>query len=150
MAHTPSQNVLFVGESPGDEEYDPPGAFIARQVAEGLRSNGFSPSPIDNWRDCGWSMDLEFGDAELQIALTATAEPKGWMLQIACMNDPGFIGRLLGKRFVDRSSEIFETALAVHDSLVSSGFTHIRWCLDGYPDDAESTPQPVRPNHQVR
>ena len=50
---------------------------------------------------------MTVGEAELQIALASTAQPKLWMLQIACLNDPGLIARLFGKRFVDRSGEVF-------------------------------------------
>jgi hypothetical protein len=143
---TPSQNVLFVAESVGDDEHEPPGLSIAKVLESGLRERNFSPSPPDNWRDCGWSMDLSVGEATLQIAIAATTEPRLWMLQVASTaTEPGIIGRLLGKRTVDRSADVYAVASAIHDVLQVSGYSNIRWCLDGYPDEGESTPEPPPP-----
>jgi len=150
MPRTSSQNVLFVGESSGDDDYEPPGASIARRIEHDLRTRGYTPSPIDNWRDCGWSIDLTVGEAALQIALSSTTQAKLWMLQIACLNDPGLVARLFGKRFIDRSGEVFDVASAIHDILQSSGHTDIRWCLDGYPGDMPSMPEPIPPQQQAR
>jgi len=149
MPRTSSQNVLFVGESSGDDEHEPPGASIACRIERDLRAQGYSPSPIDNWRDCGWSIDLTVGEAALQITLASTTQEKLWMVQVTCLNDPGLVARFFGKRFVDRSGEVFQLASAIHDVLQSSGCRDIRWCLDGYPDDGESMPEPVLPKQQA-
>jgi len=140
---TASQNVLFRGESPGDNEYEPAGASIARRIEHGLQQKGFTPSAIENWRDCGWSIDILAGEAELQVAVACTAEPGLWLLQVACINDAGMLARLFGKSFIDRSAEVLAVASAVHEILRTGGFTGIRWRVDGYPDDAKSTPEPI-------
>lgn len=142
---TASQTVLFVGASPPDDEYeDPPGVGIARLIERSLRERGYSPDEIDNWRDCGWSVQLAIGDGRFEIALAATTEPDLWMLQIASTNEPGLVARLFGKRATDRSGDVYEVAVAVHEALRSHGYIDLRWRLDGYPDDGESTPEPAR------
>ncbi|NOZ38848.1 MAG: hypothetical protein GXP24_01310 [Planctomycetes bacterium] len=144
---TRSRNVLFVGESPPDDEHGHPlGVGIARLIKRSLRDHGFNPNPIDNWRDCGWSFDFSINDAQFEISLASTAETNLWMLQITCTNEPGVIARLCGKRSVDHSDDIHEIASTVHETLQSNGYTDLRWCLDGYPDDGESTPEPVHPH----
>ena len=145
MGHTPSQNVVFAAEAAQERSCCPAGEAIARRIESGLRDRGYSVSPIDNWRGCGWSMDLGICEAKLQIALASTTEPKSLMLQVGCVNDPSLIARCLGKRFIDRSDEVFEIARAIQDILESAGFTKIRWRLDGYPDDERATPKPTRP-----
>lgn len=139
-----SQNVLFVGESYGDDPLGPPGWGIARHIAGELRGRGFNPDPTENWRDCGWSTNLAIGEAALQVALTQTTESNLWMLQVACVNQPGFLACLFGAKRSDRSSELFEIASTIHRILMEGGYREIRWCIDGYPDDENSTPEPRR------
>lgn len=139
------QNVLFVGESPGSDPLDhPPGEGIAKQVESSLREQGFDPGPIDNWRDCGWSMALTLRDAVLQIALAPATEPKLWIAQVACINQPGFLSRLFGAKVSDRSGELFDVAMALHRALVGAGYLDIRWRIDGFPDGGNSSPEPRR------
>jgi hypothetical protein len=141
---TASQNVLFVGESPPDTEYDhPPGVGIARLIERSLGDKGYNPEPIDNWRDCGWSIGFSTSEGEFEISLASTAETNLWGLQIACTNEPGMIARLFGKSAVDHSDDIYRVAATVHETLQSGSYTHQRWRLDGYPDDGESTPEPL-------
>jgi hypothetical protein len=138
-----SQNVLFVGESTGDDPHEhPPGAGIAQRIANSLGEQGFLPGSIDNWRDCGWSIELLLGQAVLEIGLAATAEPKLWMLQVACLNHPGFLARIFGAKKLDCSKELFEVASAIHRALVSAGYAEIRWRVDGYPDDGDNSREP--------
>jgi hypothetical protein len=146
-----SQNVLFSGDSPSDTEFThPPGASIARLVSSAVRDRGYDASPIDNWRDCGWFFNFSIDDGRYEISLAQTAEKNLWMLQIACVNDPGKIARLFGKRFVDRSDTIHEIAAAVQRVLISKGYTRLRWRLNGYPDDRESTTEPSHPRGMAK
>lgn len=139
-----SQNVLFVGESNGDDPLGPPGMGIARHIADELRRRGFNPDPTENWRDCGWSINLAIGDAALQVALTQMTESNLWMLQVACVNQPGVLARLFGAKRSDRSLELFDIASAIHRILMEAGCRKIRWRIDGYPDDGNSSPEPRR------
>lgn len=143
---TASQNVLFVGESPPDAEFGhPPGVAIARLVERSLRDRGYYSTPIANWRDCGWCFDFTIDGGRYEISLASTAENNLWMLQIACTNKPGIIAWLFGKRSIDRSDAIHKIACAVQDTLQSNGYTKLRWCLNGYPDDGEPTPVSMHP-----
>jgi hypothetical protein len=138
-----SQNALFVVESSGDYLFDhPPGAGIAQTLANGLRGQGFRPGSIDNWRDCGWSIDVSLGHADLQISLAPTVEPKLWMLQVSCFNQPGFLACFLGAKRLDCTMELFKLASAIHQASASAGYGEIRWCVDGYPDDGNNSPEP--------
>lgn len=150
MAHTPSQNVLFVGDSVDDDEHEPPGHRLASRIESGLREAGVSVSEADNWRDCGWFMQVAVGDAQLELALASTSEPRHWMLQIACVNDPGILARAFGKRFIDRTEEVFQVACAVHEYLARLDCSNIRWRVDGHPDDDASTTAPERPDQASR
>ena len=143
---TASQNALFVGESQaGDEHEHPPGVGIARLIEHSLRNHGYNPNPINNWRDCGWSIDFSMNGGAFEISLASTAETNLWMLQIACTNRPGMLARLLGRRSVDHADDIHKIAFTVHQTLQSNGYTDLRWCLDGYPDDGGSNPEPLPP-----
>ncbi len=126
--------------------------------------------PCTNWladlwtASCRWSGDSIFGGKILPLFPPSTPD---WLRDpdlpcAALVNGlfspeldrtvsvfPGLFGRLFGKRFIDRSGEVFEIASAVHDVLKSSGFAKLRWRLDGYPDDAESTPEPIHPKQQT-
>lgn len=146
-----SQNVLFSGDSPSDTEFNhPPGASIARLVRGGVRDRGYAPSPIDNWRDCGWFFTFSIDEGRYEILLAQTAENNLWMLQIACVNDPGKVARLFGKRFVDRSDTIHEIAAVIQLVLKSNGYTRLRWRLNGYPNDRESTAEPSHPREMAK
>lgn len=50
----------------------------------------------------------------------------------------------LGAKRSDRSSELFEIASTIHRILMEGGYRKIRWCIDGYPDYENSTPEPRR------
>lgn len=139
-----SQNALFVGDSPANPQFDhPPGATIARMIADSLRDRGYNTNIVDNWRDCGWSFSCAINDCQLEICLARTDEPKLWMLQIASTNEPGVIARLFGKRSADSSDAIYKIACEVHETLLMNGYTGLSWRPDGYPDDEMSTPVPT-------
>jgi hypothetical protein len=137
-----SQNVVFEGESIGDDPHHSPGEGIICLIAEFLNEKGYSPTAIDNWRDCGWSIELEIDTTELQISVARTSLPNSWIAQVACLDQPGPLRRLFGAKLRDCNSELFEIALAVHRALSEAGLTKIRWCIDGYPDGSNSSPEP--------
>lgn len=137
-----SQNVLFLGDSPGDDPYEPPGAGLTNQIAEALRQDGYAVGEIDNWRDCGWSIDLQVGQAALQIALGSTLRPREWILQVACINQPGLLRRLFGAKRFDCSQELVDVASAVHRALIAAGCSELRWRIDGFPSERHFSPEP--------
>jgi hypothetical protein len=142
MTRTPSQNVAFCGESHGDDSFEPPGPSIARALLTHLRHEEFTASEEDNWRDCGWSIDVTFPDVVLQLAI-ARIKPDCWIGQVAPLNEPGVFRRLLGQKFVDHSARVLSVARAVHHWLEQSGFNEVWWRIDGFPDAAHGSREPI-------
>ena len=68
------------------------------------------------------------------------------MIQIASVNDPGWLARLFGRKFIDHSDSIFKIAISVHEILQEFGFTNIQWTHDDYPNANNSTEEPVHPD----
>jgi hypothetical protein len=149
MPRTPSQNVLFVGQSPGDDQCEPPGRSLAERIESHLRDEGYPTGEFDNWRDCGWSLCANLGEARIEVAMASAATRDEWMLQVYCASDVGLIGRLLGRPFVDRSEEVLRVARAIHECLRSCGCSNFRWRLDGPPDDS-CPAEPVDPRASRR
>ena len=146
-----SQNVLFVGEAPTEADLNQPaGAGVASSICSSLHVRGFSPSPIEDWRDSGWSIRLSTNKAVFEIALAQTIEPNLWMLQIACANEPSLLARMFGKRSLDHSKDILRISCAVHETLVENGYTEIRWCLNGFPNENNSTSVPMPPHEKAK
>ena len=140
-----SQNVRFAGTAPLDEEFDhPPGASIARLLQTSLAQAGWNVSPFDNWRDSGWSIQCEGRGSKQEVVLAPMAAGSEWMLQIAPTYVPGLIGLLLGKSATASAVQVFELARVVHSILgEQGGFAEFKWCWGGYPDDGDSTSEPV-------
>lgn len=145
MRRTPSQNVLFHGISSNDDPYEPPGRTIAKAILRHLRDDGFTAADEDNWRDCGWSIEIEIEQVNLQLAL-AEAQADQWLAQIVPLNEPGMLARWFGRRFVDRSEEVLAVARSVDRWLRESGCSEVLWQLDGFPTPATSMPVPVAPS----
>lgn len=138
-----SQNVTFVGEAQSDPEFDhPAGASIARRLEAGLRNAGWLVSDIDNWRDCGWSIECSRGDVRLEVSL-ALIDPGKWMLQVAPWKVPGPLGRLFGKRPSAMPADVLDLAKAVHAQLVQEArYSQFSWCWDGFPEEGNSASEP--------
>lgn len=140
-----SQNVLFVRQPAEiDLHAHPPGKPIIDLIAEDLRSQGYRPCTIDDWRDCGWAIAITVGEAKLEIRLASTSETGLWIAQVASISQPGMLARLFGAKWVDHSDEIMQIAKDLHQSLAAASYRDIRWCADSYPDDNENSPEPQR------
>jgi hypothetical protein len=139
-----SQNAVFVGPVSVNNVEHPRGGGIARLISTGLPTHGYRSSQIDNWRDSGWSISLNVGDATLEIIIASLATVGEWMIQVASADQPGWLARLFGARPVDRSPELFDVASTVHRILVGAGYRGFRWCADGFPDSEGSSPEPLR------
>ena len=142
-----SQNVRFSGSAVADEEFDhPEGASIARLLQAGLSKRDWIAKPIDNWRDCGWEIDCDREEWELQVVVASVCLASEWMTQVAARYHPGIIGRLLGKRPSADPKTILALARDVGIILSESGqFTDFKWCWDGYPKDFGASPIPEEP-----
>jgi hypothetical protein len=150
MARTSSQNVLFHGASPGDDRFEPPGRTIAKKLLEHLRAENFVAADEDNWRDGGWSIDVSVKDCVLQVAIAQAGETDTWIAQVAPLSEPGMIAQLFGRKFVDRTSEVLAVSRAIDGGLRQAGHTGILWCLDGFPDEASGTPEPIDPRTRAK
>lgn len=140
---TPSQNVTFNGESVGDDEIEPPGHTIATRLRERLQRDGFAAALEDNWRDCGWSIDVTCKGIAIQVAITRTTASGQWVAQVAALNEPGFVSRLLGRRFVSRESDVLAVARSLHNWLLDAGYQGVLWALDEFPSPGKASPEPV-------
>lgn len=147
MRRTPSQNVVFHGPSPNDERFEPPGRSIATIILRGLRAEGFAAADEGNWRDGGWSIEVELPEVTLQVAIAKIGEPDQWIAQVATLRGPGVLAQLFGRPFVDRGDEVLSVARSIDRGLREAGYTDILWRLDGFPDSKHSTPLPVAPPH---
>ena len=138
-----SQNVRFLGQAPKDGEYDhPEGAAIARRLESELNGLGWTTKPINNWRDCGWSVACSKDGEEMQIALTRIKHAE-WMLQVAPMSVPGIIGRLLGRVPSATPIRVLELAGSVQKVLSEeSEYRDFKWCWDGFPQEGTPVPEP--------
>ena len=142
-----SQNVLFKGSPPADQEFDhPPGCYIARVLYKGLAETEWAPADFDDWSDCGWSIECSQSASSLQIAV-AQAEEGTWLLQVAPTVVPGLIGWLLKREPSATPAQCLSLAKIVHRILSSDDlFSGFQWCWDGYPDGSSSTNEPVEHN----
>jgi hypothetical protein len=128
-----SQNASFLGPTrPGPRIIDPPGEFIALQLQTGLKSRGWDPGEVDNWRDSGWLLTCRRGPSELEMIVVAH-DPR-WFLQIAPIRLPGPLGRLLGRTPSATPADTYDLARDVHQLLASDGFAEFLWRWDGLPD----------------
>ncbi|MGH7140759.1 MAG: hypothetical protein ACREHD_33925, partial [Pirellulales bacterium] len=142
MKRTASQNVVFHGPSLNDDPFEPPGRSIATTILHRLRADGFAADDEDNWRDGGWSIDVELSEVTLQVVIGKAGEPEQWIAQVATLREPGVVAQLFGWSFVDRSDEVLSIACAIDRGLREAGYTDILWRVDGFPDREHSTPLP--------
>jgi hypothetical protein len=125
---------------------DPPGNELLGRIVYGLLSERYQPGPLENWRDCGWSVTIGPVDRSVQVVLSSTDGPNEWIMQIAATHEPGLIARLFGAKRLDLSEDIHRISVAIHQVLAGMGCSQIRWQADGYPDAGRSSAKPVRPS----
>jgi hypothetical protein len=123
---------------------DPPGASLARALESALRARFDSVKPFDNWRDCGWVIEVQVNQKAFEVYFTRfSAEGDEWLLAAAPLGSPGFIGRLLGRKPIECASELRAIASEVHKLLsATQGVSQVRWFLGGPP---EAVPKFTRP-----
>ncbi len=139
-----SQNVLFQAAQQPDETNDhPPGSYIARAIKDGLDTDVWALSELENWRDCGWYFTCVCEGASLQVAVAQALEGQ-WLVQIAPARVPGLIGRLFKGKASARAPQTLSLAKAVHAILESDDlFSGFQWCWDGFPGEQNTTEKPV-------
>ncbi|MBI1370913.1 MAG: hypothetical protein GC162_19950 [Planctomycetes bacterium] len=145
---TASQNATFISPPFDDDPYEPPGQKLASHLANSLgtlESICQPVSPVENWRDAGWSIEFKWNDADLLLVVAGTGEINRWGVQIADANPPGLFSRLFGKRASDHSMEVWTVARFVNAHLDAMGCSMIRWRIDGYPDETFGEPTPPEP-----
>ncbi len=140
-----SQNLRFNASIPADpEERNGASLQIALGLVEYLRYHEWPVAQPQDWRDCGWSLRCERHGSKVDITI-AEFEPGEWVLQIAPTSSPGFIGKLFGGKVSASDGDMFDLALAVHQSLSTlADFKNPRWCWDAFPDEENSTPLPTK------
>jgi len=142
MTRTPSQNVVFTGPCVGDDRFDPAGRGIAVGMRDYMRLQGFDVQEEDNWRDCGWSIDVIFPSFVIEVSLTRTTDDNHWIAQITCMKEPGVLSRLFGAKFVSREAEVLSVSRCVHRWLVQSKYEGVLWRIDEFPEPGNGQLEP--------
>src|SRR5262245_36556071 len=125
-----SQNAAFVYQTRKDDPFETPGRELAAAFVAALNSRTLPASDPENWRNCGWSIDVAVGPARVVIAVAQLLEPQQWMLQVWMENQPGFVGRLFGRKPIDASAPLTDIAIIVHEELGKLGSSSIRWRVD--------------------
>lgn len=141
-----SQNLRFDAAVEKDSEFDhPPGAALMRRLASKLSAAGWNTDEMDNWRDCGWSIGCRRGASQLEVVVSQV-ENGPWVLQVSPQRKPRLIGRLFGSKPSATTTDVHELALAVHEALSTLQYLGSpRWRWDGFPDEKNSTAEPVAP-----
>ena len=135
----------FKGALAVDAEFEhPPGATLARALEWALRARFVSVQPFNNWRDCGWAVNVHVNQKAFEVYFAKfTPEAPEWLLAAAPLGSPGFIGRLLGRKPIECMSELRAITSEVHKLLLATqGLSEVRWFLGGPP---EAVPKVARP-----
>ena len=145
-AMTAVPHSAFVASFPMDAEFDhPPGAALARALESGLRERSFNVSQFDNWRDCGWVLNIAVDGKPFELYFTAygNASEPSWLLAAAPLNQPGALARLFGRKAPDVIPELRALSVAVHELLSAHpSVSDLRWFLGGPPDKVPSHASP--------
>lgn len=139
-----SQNCVFTARHAKDAEFEhPAGAMLARLLERELKAAGWATSDIENWRDCGWSVDCEREEKRLTVVVSALPDDSRWMLQVAPRSVAGFVGRLFGRTSSAAQSNVLRLAREVDRILKKSGQTDdTLWCWDDFPKPGTATSEP--------
>jgi hypothetical protein len=145
-----SQNVAFAGLGPAHEDDGwAPGHALALSLREELSARGWAVSEPDAWRGSGWYVECRSKQQELQVSL-ASAAGSEWMIQIAPLYIPGWLGRFRGKTESASPASCYALAQAVHAALASVGsYSSFRWCWDGDPWSGTTTGEPSPPSAEA-
>ena len=136
-------HVGFRGELPADPEYEhPPGVSLARILETRFRSRFNSVDEFDNWRDCGWSLRVHFGDKTFEVYFALYYPEKNqWLLAILPLGQPGIIGRLFGRKPFRYRAELEAIVTEVNSVLTEiSSVSDIRWRFGGPPWTLSNAP----------
>jgi hypothetical protein len=136
----------FVAAFPVDAEFDhPAGAAFARELERELKARTFSVSEFDNWRDCGWVVNVTIGGKpfEVYFAEYECSDRTGWLLAVAPLDQPGALARLFGRKSQNVVSELQSLTWAIHKILSTHpSVSNIRWFLGGPPEKVPSYASP--------
>jgi len=128
-----------------DAEFDhPPGAVLARALESALRARFVSVHAFENWRDCGWVLVVQVNQKSFEVYFAKfSPESTEWLLAVAPVGSPGLIGRLLGRKPIECTSELKAIAGEVHTLLLAmQGLSGVRWFLGGPPEAVPTVANP--------
>jgi hypothetical protein len=122
----PNYHVSFNAAFPsGTTHSHPPGYPIAQYFFGALQHADFTGVEIENWRDCGWQVNVTINASEVYLffAPFLKISPQSWLL--CCTGDDGILNRAFGR---SSAEERFQLARVIHNALFSdSRFSEIRW-----------------------
>lgn len=112
-----------------DDPHEPPGGAIACRLREHLAAQGVQCDPVENWRDCGHSVDCTIDSLRIYWFVTWVDPANTWV--VCCTADRGVFRRLF--RRVGGQQQLVKLADAMHRALeADDNFGEIRWYPYGW------------------
>jgi hypothetical protein len=140
-------HVSFRANVPPEAEYEHlPGHNLAREIEARYRAEGFEIEDLDCWRDAGWFINCSVNGKRFETYFLACRDegtPRDWVLAIAPLGQPGFIGRLFGRKPTLYVRELRRLAKMVHELVLAQpDVTDVAWCFNDFPRDCPSVGSP--------
>lgn len=128
-------NVTFHCSLPCADAH-PYGEEVAIYLGEQLAERGVSGIKIDNWRDCGWSIDLTFENKDFYLAIGFVGDGDfDWLLQI--QENRKLLDFIRRK---DSMAERGRVAELLHELLRSdNSFSEIKWHSGDFTEEGFSS-----------
>lgn len=134
----PAPTAAFDASFPiDDENWHPPGCYLARILRNRLARVASSVQEFENWRDCGWSLGCEINGQRFEVffsAINAYPNPTQWMIGISPIGHPGALRRLFGAKALPYIRECRQLTQEIQRLLESDpSVSNIRWAMNSYP-----------------
>lgn len=124
-------------------ESHPPGEVLAIKLEGSLRDQFAEVGAHENWRDCGWSVDVECDQLRLHVYFAPYSSKSTWLLAVAPLNQPGLLARAFGPRPSLAASALQRVSATVHTVLAGIPLVgEIRWMFGGPPEKVSHVANP--------
>ena len=125
-------------------EPHPPGAALAKRLEDGLREHLADVGAPENWRDCGWSIDVQCAGLRLQVYFAPYSKEGSWLLAVAPLDQPGALARLFGRKAAPSAAALQQVCMLVHNILAGvPQVQNIQWMLGGPPEKVPHVQSPA-------
>lgn len=122
----------------------PPGEALAVKLEDGLREHFSAVAARENWRDCGWSIEVQCDDLRMQVYFAPYSSESDWLLAVAPSNQPGLLARMLGRKALPTASALQQVSAIVHAVLANvPQVQKVNWMLGGPPEKVPHVANPM-------